>query len=53
MSALGLVPAKVRAIKDTIMASVSPGQPGVSTTYDFDAPFTIVSLGMGFRTSRR
>ncbi len=35
------------------MAIVSRGQPGVSTTYDFDAPFTIVSQRMGFRTSRR
>lgn len=36
------------AIKDPIMAIVSLGQPGVRTTYDFDAPFTIVSQGAGY-----
>jgi hypothetical protein len=36
------------AIKDPIMAIVSLGQPGVTTTYDFDSPFTIVSQGTGY-----
>lgn len=35
-------------IKDPIMAIVSLGQPAVTTTYDFDSPFTIVSQGVGF-----
>jgi hypothetical protein len=30
------------------MSIVSLGQPGVPTTYDFNAPFTIVSQGPGF-----
>lgn len=36
------------AIKDPIMAIVSLGRGGSNTTYDFDAPFTIVSQGAGF-----
>ena len=36
------------AIKDPIMAVLSLGQPGVFTTYDFDAPFDIVSQGAGY-----
>ena len=36
------------AIKDPIMAILSLGQPGVTTTYDFDSPFDIVSQGIGF-----
>jgi len=36
------------AIKDPIMAIVSLGQPGLYTSYDFDAPFTIVSQGTGY-----
>lgn len=36
------------AIKDPIMAVLSLGQPGVFTTYDFDAPFDIVSQGTGY-----
>jgi hypothetical protein len=36
------------AIKDPIMAVLSLGQPGVFTTYDFNAPFDIVSQGTGF-----
>ena len=36
------------AIKDPIMAVLSLGQPSVFTTYDFDAPFDIVSQGTGF-----
>jgi hypothetical protein len=36
------------AIKDPIMAIVSLGQPSVTTTYDFDAPFDIVSQGVGY-----
>jgi len=35
------------AIKDPIMAILSLGQPGVTTTYDFDSPFDIVSQGVG------
>jgi len=35
-------------IKDPIMAIVSLGQPGLEVLYDFDAPFTIVSQGVGF-----
>ena len=35
-------------IKDPIMALVSLGQRGLPTTYDFDAPFTIVSQGPGY-----
>ncbi|HVF64789.1 MAG TPA: PEP-CTERM sorting domain-containing protein [Casimicrobiaceae bacterium] len=35
-------------IKDPIMAIVSLGQNSVPTTYDFNAPFTIVSQGVGF-----
>ncbi len=35
-------------IKDPIMAVVSLGQSSVSTTYDFDSPFTIVSQGRGY-----
>jgi hypothetical protein len=30
------------------MAVLSLGQPGVFTTYDFDAPFDIVSQGTGY-----
>jgi hypothetical protein len=36
------------AIKDPVMAIVSLGAPGTTITYDFDAPFTIVSQGAGF-----
>lgn len=36
------------AIKDPIMAIVSLGQGGVPTTYDFNAPFDIVSQGAGY-----
>lgn len=36
------------AIKDPIMSILSLGQGGVPTTYDFDAPFTIVSQGAGY-----
>jgi len=36
------------AIKDPIMSIVSLGRPGVYTTYDFNAPFTIVSQGTGY-----
>ena len=36
------------AIKDPIMAVLSLGQPGVTTTYDFDSPFDIVSQGVGY-----
>jgi len=36
------------AIKDPIMAILSLGQPGLTTTYDFDSPFTIVSQGVGY-----
>lgn len=35
-------------IKDPVMAIVSLGQPSLRTTYDFDAPFTIVSQGSGY-----
>jgi hypothetical protein len=35
-------------IKDPIMAIVSLGNPSLPTTYDFDAPFTIVSQGAGY-----
>ena len=35
-------------IKDPIMAIVSLGSPGITTTYDFDSPFTIVSQGVGW-----
>ncbi|MGD9773503.1 PEP-CTERM sorting domain-containing protein [Diaphorobacter sp.] len=35
-------------IKDPVMAIVSLGQPNVPTTYDFDAPFAIVSQGVGY-----
>jgi MYXO-CTERM domain-containing protein len=35
-------------IKDPIMAIVSLGAPGTQISYDFDAPFTIVSQGTGF-----
>lgn len=35
-------------IKDPIMAILSLGQPSVTTTYDFDSPFTIVSQGAGY-----
>lgn len=35
-------------IKDPIMAIVSLGQPEVTTTYDFNTPFDIVSQGVGF-----
>lgn len=35
-------------IKDPVMAIVSLGQPSLQTTYDFDAPFTIVSQGAGY-----
>lgn len=35
-------------IRDPIMAVVSLGQPAVTTTYAFDAPFTIVSQGAGY-----
>lgn len=34
-------------IKDPIMAVLSLGQGGVQVDYDFDAPFTIVSQGVG------
>jgi hypothetical protein len=36
------------AIKDPIMAIVSLGAPGLTITYDFDSPFTIVSQGVGY-----
>lgn len=36
------------AIKDPIMAIVSLGQPNVPTSYDFNAPFAIVSQGAGY-----
>jgi hypothetical protein len=36
------------AIKDPIMAIVSLGQTGVTTTYNFDSPFAIVSQGVGY-----
>ena len=36
------------AIKDPLMAVVSLGAPGTTITYDFDAPFTIVSQGPGY-----
>lgn len=36
------------AIKDPIMSIVSLGRPGSNTTYDFNAPFTIVSQGSGY-----
>ncbi|MGH2808500.1 MAG: PKD domain-containing protein [Actinomycetota bacterium] len=36
------------AIRDPLMAIVSLGANGTSTTYDFDSPFTIVSQGRGF-----
>jgi hypothetical protein len=35
-------------IKDQIMALLSVGQPGLTITYDFDSPFTIVSQGVGY-----
>jgi MYXO-CTERM domain-containing protein len=35
-------------IKDPMMAVVSLGQGSLRTTYDFDAPFTIVSQGAGY-----
>lgn len=35
-------------IKDPIMAIVSLGQPGLFVDYDFNAPFTIVSQGVGY-----
>ncbi|HUP39558.1 MAG TPA: PEP-CTERM sorting domain-containing protein [Vicinamibacterales bacterium] len=35
-------------IKDPIMAVLSLGRSGVSTTYDFDSPFDIVSQGAGY-----
>jgi hypothetical protein len=35
------------AIEDPIMAVLSLGQNGVSTTYGFDSPFDIVSQGAG------
>lgn len=35
-------------IKDPLMAVVSLGQASLRTTYDFDAPFTIVSQGAGY-----
>src|SRR5688572_4660822 len=35
-------------IKDPIMAILSLGNPGLFTTYDFDAPFDIVSQGPGY-----
>ena len=35
-------------IKDPIMAVLSLGQPGVTTTYDFDSLFEIVSQGVGY-----
>lgn len=35
-------------IKDPIMAIVSLGQPSLPTSYDFDAPFDIVSQGTGY-----
>lgn len=36
------------SIKDPIMAIVSLGSGGTPTTYDFDAPFDIVSQGVGY-----
>lgn len=36
------------AIKDPIMSIVSLGRSGSNTTYDFNAPFTIVSQGVGY-----
>lgn len=36
------------AIKDPIMAIVSLGRTSTPTTYDFNAPFTIVSQGSGY-----
>lgn len=36
------------AIKDPIMAIVSLGAPRIPTSYDFSAPFTIVSQGAGY-----
>ena len=36
------------AIKDPIMSIVSLGRGGSNTTYDFNAPFSIVSQGVGF-----
>lgn len=36
------------AIKDPIMSIVSLGRGGSNTTYDFNAPFTIVSQGAGY-----
>jgi hypothetical protein len=35
-------------IRDPIMAIVSLGQPAVTTSYEFDAPFAIVSQGAGY-----
>lgn len=36
------------AVKDPIMAIVSMGQPNKMVTYDFDAPFTVLSEGQGY-----
>lgn len=36
------------AVKDPIMAIVSLGQPNKPVTYDFDAPFTVLSEGKGY-----
>jgi MYXO-CTERM domain-containing protein len=35
-------------IKDPIMAIVSLGSPSVTTSYNFDSPFTIASQGPGY-----
>jgi hypothetical protein len=36
------------AIKDPVMAIASLGQPKITMTYDFNAPFRIVSQGVGY-----
>lgn len=36
------------AVKDPIMAIVSQGQPTKPVSYDFDAPFTVLSEGRGY-----
>jgi MYXO-CTERM domain-containing protein len=35
-------------IKDPVMAIVSLGSPSITTSYNFDSPFTIVSQGAGY-----
>lgn len=35
-------------IRDPVMAIVSLGQPAITTQYEFDVPFTIVSQGRGY-----